>query len=91
MRFDAGRLADSIPPEDRARMGQFLQDLHDRRTAAGCRTTGSFCSTGGRKPQKNRRPQRFVTFVTGVKGFQYFAISDGYSADGANAGAWAIR
>jgi hypothetical protein len=42
MRFDGGRLADSIPPEDRARMGQFLQDLHDRRTARGVPDDGKF-------------------------------------------------
>jgi hypothetical protein len=42
MRFDGGRLADSIPPEDRARMGQFLQDLHDRRTARGLPDDGKF-------------------------------------------------
>jgi hypothetical protein len=42
MRFDAGRLADAIPPEDRARMGQFLQDLHDRRTARGVPDDGKF-------------------------------------------------
>jgi hypothetical protein len=42
MRFDAGRLADSIPPEDRARMGQFLQDLHDRRAARGVPDDGKF-------------------------------------------------
>jgi len=35
IRIDGGRLADSIPPEDRARMGQFMQDLHDRRMARG--------------------------------------------------------
>lgn len=42
IRFDAGRLADSIPPDDRARMGQFLQDLHDRRTARGVPDDGKF-------------------------------------------------
>ena len=42
IRIDAGRLADSIPPEDRARMGQFLQDLHDRRTARGLPDDGKF-------------------------------------------------
>jgi len=35
-------LADSIPPEDRARMDQFLQDLHDRRTARGLPDDGKF-------------------------------------------------
>jgi hypothetical protein len=42
MRFDGGRLADTIPPEDRARMGQFLQDLHDRRVARGVPDDGKF-------------------------------------------------
>jgi hypothetical protein len=42
MRIDRGRLADSIPPEDRARMGQFLQDLHDRRVARGVPDDGKF-------------------------------------------------
>ena len=42
IRFDGGRLADSIPPEDRARMGQFLQDLHDRRVARGLPDDGKF-------------------------------------------------
>ena len=42
IRIDAGRLADSIPPEDRARMGQFLQDLHDRRVARGLPDDGKF-------------------------------------------------
>ena len=41
-RIDAGRLADSIPPEDRARMHQFLQDLHDRRVARGVPDDGKF-------------------------------------------------
>jgi hypothetical protein len=41
-RIDAGRLSDSIPPEDRARMDQFLQDLHDRRTARGLPDDGKF-------------------------------------------------
>ena len=35
-------LADSIPPEDRARMGQFLQELHDRRVARGVPDDGKF-------------------------------------------------
>ena len=39
---DVGRQADSIPPEDRARMSQFLQDLHDRRTARGLPDDGKF-------------------------------------------------
>ena len=47
MRIDAGRLADSIPPEDRARMGQFLQDLHDRRTARGLPDDGKFLFNRG--------------------------------------------
>jgi hypothetical protein len=42
IRFDGGRLADSIPPEERARMGQFLQDLHDRRAARGVPDDGKF-------------------------------------------------
>lgn len=42
MRIDAGRMADSIPPEDRARMDQFLQDLHDRRVARGVPDDGKF-------------------------------------------------
>ena len=35
-------LADAIQPEDRARMGQFLQDLHDRRVARGLPDDGKF-------------------------------------------------
>src|SRR5205814_549008 len=35
-------LADSIPPEDRARMGRFMQDLHDRRVARGLPDDGKF-------------------------------------------------
>jgi hypothetical protein len=42
MRIDGGRLADAIPPEERARMGQFLQDLHDRRVARGLPDDGKF-------------------------------------------------
>jgi len=42
IRFDGGRLADAIPPQDRAQMGQFLQDLHDRRTARGLADDGKF-------------------------------------------------
>jgi hypothetical protein len=42
MRFDGGRLADTVPPEDRARMSQFLQDLHDRRVARGVPDDGKF-------------------------------------------------
>jgi hypothetical protein len=42
MRFDGGRLADSIPPEERAQMDQFLQDLHDRRAARGLPDDGRF-------------------------------------------------
>jgi len=42
LRIDGGRLADAVPPEDRARMGQFLQDLHDRRTARGLPDDGKF-------------------------------------------------
>jgi hypothetical protein len=35
-------LADSIPPEDRARMSRFMQDLHDRRVARGLPDDGKF-------------------------------------------------
>ena len=42
LRIDGGRLADATPPEDRARMGQFLQDLHDRRVARGVSDDGKF-------------------------------------------------
>ena len=42
IRIDRGRLADSIPPEDRAQMDQFLQDLHDRRVARGLPDDGKF-------------------------------------------------
>lgn len=42
MRIDIGRLADTIPPEDRAQMDQFLQDLHDRRVARGVPDDGKF-------------------------------------------------
>jgi hypothetical protein len=42
MQTDRGRLADAIPPEDRARMDQFLQDLHDRRIARGLPDDGKF-------------------------------------------------
>jgi hypothetical protein len=42
MRIDRGRLADAIPPEDRARMDQFMQDLHDRRVARGLPDDGKF-------------------------------------------------
>jgi hypothetical protein len=37
-----GHLADAIPPEDRARMGQFLQELHDRRVERGLPDDGKF-------------------------------------------------
>lgn len=47
LRIDRGRLADAIPPEDRARMGQFLQDLHDRRTARGVPDDGKFLFNRG--------------------------------------------
>jgi hypothetical protein len=40
--IDRGRLADAIPPEDRARMDQFMQDLHDRRMARGLADDGKF-------------------------------------------------
>jgi hypothetical protein len=39
---DVGRLADSIPPEERAQMNKFLQDLHDRRLARGIPDDGKF-------------------------------------------------
>jgi hypothetical protein len=40
---DEGRhLADAVPPEDRARMGRFMQDLHDRRVARGLPDDGKF-------------------------------------------------
>ena len=42
IRFDGGVLADTVPPEERARMGQFLQDLHDRRVARGVPDDGKF-------------------------------------------------
>ena len=35
IRIEGKRLMDSIPPEDRAQMDQFMQDLHDRRAARG--------------------------------------------------------
>jgi hypothetical protein len=47
IRIDGGRLADTIPPEDRARMNQFLQDLHDRRTARGLPDDGKFLFNRG--------------------------------------------
>ena len=40
--IDRGRLADAIPPQERAQMAQFLQDLHDRRTARGVPDDGRF-------------------------------------------------
>ena len=42
IRIDRGRLADATPPEDRAGMDQFLQDLHDRRAARGLPDDGKF-------------------------------------------------
>ena len=42
LRVDGGRLADALPPEERAKMGQFLQDLHDRRVARGVPDDGKF-------------------------------------------------
>ena len=42
IRFDGGVLADTVPPEDRARRGPFLQDLHDRRAARGVPDDGKF-------------------------------------------------
>jgi len=40
--IDRGRLADSIPPAERAQMAQFLQELHDRRVARGLPDDGRF-------------------------------------------------
>jgi hypothetical protein len=40
--IDRGRLADAIPPEERAQMDQFLQDLHARRMARGLPDDGKF-------------------------------------------------
>jgi hypothetical protein len=40
--IDRGHLSDSIAPQDRAQMGQFLQDLHDRRMARGVPDDGRF-------------------------------------------------
>jgi len=40
--IDRGRLADAIPPQERAQMAQFLQDLHDRRSARGLPDDGRF-------------------------------------------------
>ena len=42
IRIDGGRLADAIPPEDRARMSQFLRELHERRVARGVSDDGKF-------------------------------------------------
>lgn len=42
VRIDVGRMADAIPPEERAQMDQFLQDLHDRRVARGVPDDGKF-------------------------------------------------
>lgn len=39
---DNRHLADAMPPEDRARMSQFLQELHDRRVARGVSDDGKF-------------------------------------------------
>lgn len=46
--IDIGRLADTIPPEDRAQMNQFLQDLHNRRVARGVPDDGKFLFNLGR-------------------------------------------
>jgi len=43
--FDGKGLAESIPPEERAQMDQFMQDLHDRRTARGLPDNGLFMFT----------------------------------------------
>ena len=40
--IEVGHLADAIPPEDRARMGQFMRELHDRRVARGVPDDGKF-------------------------------------------------
>jgi hypothetical protein len=45
--IDRGRLADATPPEDRARMDQFLQDLHNRRVARGVPDDGRFLFNRG--------------------------------------------
>jgi hypothetical protein len=42
IQIDRGRLDDAIPPENRARMDQFLQDLHERRMARGVPDDGKF-------------------------------------------------
>ena len=47
IRIDRGRLADAIPPQERAQMGQFLQDLHNRRVARGVPDDGKFLFNRG--------------------------------------------
>ena len=42
--------ADAIPPEDRARMSQFMQELHDRRVARGLPDDGKFLFPGPHQP-----------------------------------------
>lgn len=42
IQIDGGRLADTIPPQERAQMDQFLQDLHDRRMERGVPDDGRF-------------------------------------------------
>jgi hypothetical protein len=42
IQVDRAPLNDSIPPQDRAQMDQFLQDLHDRRMARGVADDGKF-------------------------------------------------
>lgn len=42
IQIDGGRLVDAIPPEERAQMDQFLQELHDRRVERGVPDDGRF-------------------------------------------------
>src|SRR5204862_6271205 len=55
---EGGHLADSIPPEDRARMGQFMQELHDRRTARGLPDDGKSRFPGAHQAVKARPPEQ---------------------------------
>jgi len=45
IRFDGRAMAQSIPPEERAKMDQFMQDLHDRQKARGLTGNGKFLMT----------------------------------------------
>ena len=45
IRFDGRALAESIPPEERAQMDQFMQDLHDRQKARGLPADGRVLMT----------------------------------------------